>query len=48
MKAHALVNIIQGLKLVGKTFFEGVNLPEYFALVVPLFTDNIDKDPFFK
>lgn len=43
-----MVNIIQGLKLVDKTFFEGVNLPDYFALVVPLFADNVDKDSFFK
>jgi hypothetical protein len=48
VKADALANSIQGLKLVGKTFFDGVDLPEYSAPMVPLSADDVDKDSFFK
>lgn len=48
VKADALANSIQGLELVGKTFFDGVDLPEYTAPMVPLSADDVDKESFFK
>jgi hypothetical protein len=48
VKADCLVNAIEGVKLVGTTFFEDAKLPEYTAPVVPLAADDVDKDAFFK
>lgn len=36
MKADALANVIEGVKLVTKTFFQGVDLPEYSGPMAPL------------
>jgi hypothetical protein len=48
VRADALVNAIQGLKLFGKTFFECLKLPEYSPPRVPFSADDVDKNSFFK
>ncbi|PUZ49165.1 hypothetical protein GQ55_7G304000 [Panicum hallii var. hallii] len=48
MKADALANVIEGVKLVTKTFFQGVDLPEYSAPMAPLSAADVDKYSFFK
>ncbi|RCV35678.1 hypothetical protein SETIT_7G259000v2 [Setaria italica] len=47
MRADALVNCIQGIKLVRRTFFKDGNISEYPDPMVPLSADIVDKMEFF-
>lgn len=48
VKADALANAIEGLKLICKIFFEHAKLPEYSAPLVPPSPDDVDMESFFK
>ncbi|CAN6269466.1 unnamed protein product [Urochloa humidicola] len=48
VKADALVNSIEGMKLVLRTFFKDCNMTNYPAQEVPYSADSINKEELFK
>lgn len=48
LRADAIVNAIHGLRLIDKTFFKNAKLSQYTLPVVPVSSEDLDKESSFR